>query len=352
MNDLRKRTADLPGFEQRLLDELLVLVEREAGSTGGAPSGPRTNRRRRGPWLVAVAAMAIAIAVALPALLPAGTRTGADPAAAATLHRLARVALHRRTVDLPEPGQYVYTRSEYTQTMVYGVDDGSDFRYTEVAVRRIWIAPDGSGRLVEQSSDGSFPTPADEAAWEAAGSPDVGGGRGSDDTYDPGGLFFQDVSGFSTEPDQLREQVEALAEKTNESTFEAVGDLLRETYASPALRAALYDLAASLPDVGFVGEVTDELGRTGIAVARTADGMTQELIFNPRTSELLGESDLYVGDQVDIDAGSAVGTEWSTAYVESEVVDSAGPAVIDGLPRSHCVTIAPYTSRCEPVGGE
>jgi hypothetical protein len=46
-----------------------------------------------------------------------------------------------------------------------------------------------------------------------------------------------------------------------------VGDLLRESDASPELRAALFKVAAGIPGVKLLGTVTDSDGRSGTAIA-------------------------------------------------------------------------------------
>ena len=108
-------------------------------------------------------------------------------------------------------------------------------------------------------------------------------------------------------------------------TFTLVGDLLRETYASPAVRAALYEVAADLPGVELVGNVRDASGRPGIAVAYDHDGARNELIFDPETAVMLGESTVVT------DAGAMglpVGTVVSSAvYLASGVVDSTDDTV-------------------------
>jgi len=293
VNDLKERDT-LPGFEERLLGELLVLVERRSGTDGAPPLEPRRRqgRRRTVRALLAAAVLAVAIAIVVPLVVPADRPGGPEFAsAAAVLHRLARVAGNRRADAAPSAGQYVYTKSRYTQTMSVGSDGpGGSYRYVESAVRQIWIAPDGSGRLAEVSGDASFPTPADQAAWRADGSQDLGAYSGADDTYQAGGLFFQDLSGFSTQQGQLKSELAAYAKKQNESMFEAAGDLLRETYAPPELRAALFDVVAELPGVEYLGNVTDDAGRSGVALGVSKEGQTDKLIFDKHTSALLGES--------------------------------------------------------------
>jgi len=104
-------------------------------------------------------------------------------------------------------------------------------------------------------------------------------------------------------------------------TFTIIGDLLRETYAPPGVRAALYTIASELSGVELVGTTHDHLGRPGTAVAYVAQGLRDELIFDPRTSALLGEQ-TTVADPSQV-RGLAAGAvvEW-TSYLRSGVVDS------------------------------
>jgi hypothetical protein len=48
--------------------------------------------------------------------------------------------------------------------------------------------------------------------------------------------------------------------------FVKVGDLLRETDAPPALRSALFQVAAHIPGVKALGTVSDHAGRSGVGV--------------------------------------------------------------------------------------
>ena len=105
-------------------------------------------------------------------------------------------------------------------------------------------------------------------------------------------------------------------------TFTIVIDLLRETYAPPAVRAALYTIAAELPGVQLLGTADDHLGRPGTAVAYLSNGLNHEVIFDPRTSALLGEQTI-VTDPSLVEPQRPAGTvlDW-TSYLNSSVVDS------------------------------
>lgn len=287
------------------------------------------SRRPHRRWRVAiaVAAAAVAIALVVPSIMPGGGPGGAEPAAAATLHRFARIAANQPAGPSPRPGQFVYTKSSWVNSGFWatGGDGGETFFVIQPVSRQAWIGVDGSGRLLETFGSASFPTAADEAAWKAAGSPDLGEGRTSDDLFPAGesGLWFQDLSGLPIDPEALLQMIEdreiVEGPPGDAETFVIIGDLLRETYGSPALRAALYEVAASLPGVELVGRMTDAAGRTGIAVAYESDTARNELIFDPKTAALLAERSIAING----DSGVPPGTILSSAvYLASGVVDS------------------------------
>ena len=106
--------------------------------------------------------------------------------------------------------------------------------------------------------------------------------------------------------------------------FTLVGDALRESDASPALRASLYEVAARIPGVELVGPATDRVGRHGVAVAYV-DGKIHErheLIFDPRTATLLGEEYVELeGNSYGYSPGTVTGY---ATYVVSGVVSRLG----------------------------
>jgi hypothetical protein len=286
----------------------------------------RPRRRRHAPrWAVAVGAAAVVavVAVAVTALLPAGDSGGPSPAAAAVLLHTARTAASQPAIEPPGPGQFVYTKSdgEFQDT---AVTQRQTINYYQHVTREIWIAPDGSGRIHETEGLPQFVTNADRQAWLAAGKPELTGDRNADQTFGAGGLHYLDLSKLPTDPAQLKQLID---DRTVEGgppgdaeTFTIIGDLLRETYAPPALRSALYTIAADLPGVQLIGAVHDQLGRPGTAVAYTSQGLRHELIFDPRTSVLLGEQ-MTVADPSQATALTGEVVE-STTYLTSGVVDS------------------------------
>jgi hypothetical protein len=106
----------------------------------------------------------------------------------------------------------------------------------------------------------------------------------------------------------------------DQGAFDAAGDLIREAYLSPASLSAVFAALARIPGVTVVGDVTDEAGRTGVAVALTeVQGMRTELIFDRRSGAYLGERSVMVKDEGGLKAGQVIN---ATAVLKVAVVDS------------------------------
>jgi hypothetical protein len=101
----------------------------------------------------------------------------------------------------------------------------------------------------------------------------------------------------------------------SEEAFSAIGDLLREAIAPPAVSAALYRAAALIPGVSVVANATDAIGRHGVAVALTFQGVRTEWIFNKQSLQYLGERD------IDLANGSTTG---EAAVLQRAFVDRPG----------------------------
>jgi hypothetical protein len=308
--------------KEHLSEELARTIEAEPAKRA------RGGRRR---WAVAagVAAAAAAIAVAVPALLPGGYPGGAQNAAAAALLRAARVAATQEGSPPPGPGQYVYTKTESaneTDWANVGPNQDQYFSVLMPVVREAWIGTDGSGRLLETNGTPTFLTEHDRSVWIAAGRPDLGGNQTHDESYKPGGLYYLDLTKLPTDTDELRTMIEERKVEGGPpgeaETFTIIGDLLRETYAPPELRSALYRIASELPGVELIGNIKDPEGRDGVAVAYPNSGILHELIFDPNTSALLAERTVITDPNqahLEVPVGTVVG--WA-AYLGSGVVDS------------------------------
>lgn len=335
-------------FEQDVLKIALQSL-RSRRDPGLAPA-PHRRRRPRRRTLIAIAAAGLALAIAIPIALPGGVTGGADPAAAAVLHRVALRAAKQPQEPTPGPGQFLYTRSESDATFLYVVGDGRTFFFTQPSTRTSWLSTDGSGRILNAAGAVTFLTEDDRATWIAAGSPDLCldacPGKKESELFDPGELRYANHSNLPTDPEELLELIESReligGPHGDWETFAIIGDLLRETSLQPRERAALYQVAAELPGVELVGRVVDGAGRPGVAVAytrRNTDAPSRhELIFDPITAKLLGESEVLVADStVEVESGGPgaiygfvgpAGTlVYSTTYLVSGVVDSTSESL-------------------------
>jgi len=263
-----------------------------------------------------VAAVALAAAIALAAFADIGGR-GNSASAAPLLQKMASIA---RVQKAPQPltaGNFQYTRS-----IVGFLSGGKGWNALNPGIREIWLAPNGSGFLHERWDKPTFPTANDRRAWIAAGRPQV---------YPPedsAKLPPAPSPSLPSDPEALyatlHDRAVGHGNSTEAEMFTLVADALRESDASPKLRASLYEVAARIPGVELVGPAVDRLGRHGVAVAYV-DGkihVRHELIFDRRTSALLGEQ------YAELDGnpyGYPVGTVTGYAtYIVSAVVDRIG----------------------------
>jgi hypothetical protein len=301
--------------------------------------------RSRGLLRLALAGVVGAALVAAIVALTTSTGPGETPtAAAAALRQVAAIAAARPQANPPRPGQYVYTKSR---------EDSLDSRYEspvqrtwsirEPYTRQAWIGLDGSGRLRAINGRARFATRTDRRLCLASGATvctkrwlGVRPGRVSDHRYRPGGLAYQDLTRLPTQPRRLLRFIKtrrigrpfhrlASGPRTDAEVFGEVGSLLNETYAPPRLRSALYRLVSDLPGVELVGPTRNSVGQKGVAVAQTRYGQREELIFDPRNSDLIGTQLTLVNPEdphmksLHLPAGARIG---STSYLRSAVVNS------------------------------
>lgn len=341
---LQELRAGLPGprAESRASARGALIARIEESLRPPAPAAVPIWRRPRLRLGAALAALA-ALLVAVPTLILGGGGE-VQPALGQVLRTAAAVAATQPAEPPPGPGQYFYTRSrEAYLTTSFGprcathpCDREHATRAWSVLVPRIrqtWIAANGTGRARAVSTKPEFLTAGQRKAWKAAGSPHLGSGGVED--FALSGQPFLDTSNLPTEPRALRKLIEARkiprvgGPPGEAETFTLIGDMLRDTYLPPAFRAALYRVVAELPKVKLLGEVKDPIDRKGIGVAFTKGSVTHELIFDPKTSALLGEREVAARriPDLQVPAGTETG---SVTYLESKVVNSLGKGAPPG----------------------
>lgn len=352
---------DLPtGHLDVRKQHLLAEIARE-------PAGPRHTPHLRLPlpthsrrWQVAaIAVTAVAAAITVPLLVLTGN--GGPGSAKSYIHPLPRISTNqgggrelaslvllraartaaKQPLMAPGPGQFFYTKTEgFEAGIAFG---GRAYYYFRPVTRETWVAPDGSGRHREIDGHLQFAKAADAAYFYHAlrNQPDILNGHSADSSVDPGGSPYQDLSNYPTDPAKLKQRLERRTPGTLESaprgdadTFQIIGDLLRYSYAPPAVRSALYKVASQLPGVQLIGPTHDQLGRPGIGVAyglpqpqgRASKNLSNELIFDPKTSTLLAEQWVVVHrfNGAPFPPGTVIN---STAYVASGVVNSTSATI-------------------------
>ena len=291
-------------------------------------------RRRLFVPAVGLAAGAAAAVV----LLLAGTSATVDAAAARLLHRAALAARQERSLGTLEPGQYLYTKSvdAYLSTVAGARPDGTTWQYSALVPhgREIWLAADDTGWLHETGGKPTFLSDRDRQAWIADGRPNMGtgvsstrlGGGPGENTKMPSLDLPSDPDALYT---RLHEEANGNANGVYREMFTLIGDALRENYTTPAQRAALYEVAARLPGIQFIGRTTDAVGRPALAVAMEngSNDDRSTLLFDPRSYALLGEEDvLLAGNQLGYPAGTVIG---HATYIEQRVVGSVPAAVVE-----------------------
>jgi hypothetical protein len=269
-------------------------------------------RRRR--LIVSVAGLAVAIAVA--ALVGVDTHGHGSASAATVLRRAAEVARNQPAPTRLAPGQFRYTKSRIAY-----LSGGKGWQALSPGVRELWVGP-STARLHEVWGKPKFLSAADRAGWIAAGRPQVNPPEDTADFPPPRPLDLPENPAVLYLKLQLR--AAGHGDGLGPEMFTLVGDALREGDASPALRAALYEVAARIPGVELVGPAVDRVGRHGVAVAYVDPKIHErhELIFDPKTSALLGEEYVQLdGNSYRYPAGTLTGY---ATYVSSAVVDKLG----------------------------
>jgi len=328
-----------------LIKELATVDDAELTGSADSPHArslfasivaqPERVARRR--WYVAAAA-ATAMGAAAVGLVVGGSH-GTATASAATALKKASSTAGKQAPLVAQPGQFVYTKTQYTSLSTMQARLTARVQRAERALlrgkqsaaltygalipwsRESWIGPTG-GRMRQVPGRPTFVTDRDRELWIADGRPSFTGPTAADWTPLPAAKPLD----LPTDPDalyrQLRRETTSYGDRQDAEMFVLVGDALRETNASPAQRAALYAVAARIPGVQLLGRVTDAAGRPGIAVAKDDDvnHIRSTLVFDPQTSVLLAEEESTLAGN---SFGYAAGTPVDAAtYLVTAIVGS------------------------------
>jgi hypothetical protein len=272
-----------------------------AGTAGAAWRRTAGYGLRRKFALGGIAVAACAALITVPVIISTGG-SGAE-ASAATLLRAAGNAAAQQPGGWPDAA-YWDVVSVYKQGW-------------QTRQREIWVSHHGTSVL----RDGGV----------SAGVLPLGPGE-----FPAGGtaLSWDELYTLPTDPGQLTATLQAdikgAGPDPQSELFTIVGDLLRESPAPPALRKALFDVAAGIPGVHLTGKVTDELGRTGTGVTRG----DETLVIDPADGALLADTE----------------SGWTATYVRQGPASSA-PAASAQLGKGAAVGTPAAPASAAPADG-
>jgi hypothetical protein len=254
-------------------------VSADPGATPFISRPPRASLRRKLTLTSAAAAVTAGVVTVSVLSLGTGKQAASGPgqptvtrSGQPTYTTAAMVLLAAGKAAGTQPGGWPHAAYWHT-TSVY-VDSGHTYH------RESWLGHHASG-VLRDSRVGPGVIPLGRAIFNF-------GTRGStwDQLYalptDPTALntaLSNDVKGYGPDPNPTG------GVSARDELFVEIGDLLRESPASPALRKALYDVAAGIPGVRLVGHMKDSVGRTGVGVELKGE----TLLINPATGQLLAE---------------------------------------------------------------
>jgi hypothetical protein len=306
---------ELRGPSPQLRHEVLTSIGRQQGQA------PRARPR---PWLgwrlVAAAGLAVALAGALvagPAMRLWGTSPGVSAQAADILSRAADAARHQPALT-PEPSQFIYIESIGKSAAI-----GNDNHVTTQAeLRENWLSANGNkNSLVRQQPRSPSNLARPTGPWDSTVEPpcrntsSTGASCLPQPAYQPGlptsaeamlAYLYRTSAGQNPPPVQA---------------FITAGDLIPVSYLPPVALAALFEALEKLPGVSVADHAANAAGQRGVAVQQTFNGMSYQLIFNPRTYAFIGGREVSASASSGLRAGTIL---FSYAILREGVVNHAG----------------------------
>ncbi|MCX4665293.1 CU044_5270 family protein [Streptomyces sp. NBC_01381] len=298
-----------PGRHHLLREHLLTEIRQNETKTAKDSKTPRADKRWFRPTLIA-GAVAASIAAGVLVASPFGDQAAqAGPPSKETVRMLEEIAATAEKQPAPKDvrdDQYVYIKSKVG---FMAQEEGKPAELDPVHPREIWLSVDGKhDELLHEPASGF-----DNEVLKVEGPPM------------PSDTNYRNLEKLPTDPvnmlDWLHKESDGSSSE-DQATFVLVGDLLYESLMPPKQAAALYLAASKIPGVELIDDSVDAEGRHGVAIAREDQGERQELIFDKKTKEFLGERQVAVED---LPSGPKKGdVTGRSAVLERTVVDKAG----------------------------
>lgn len=306
MDELERRIRDANPHAVRRTDPLSERASRELAVLLAEPRAPRVPRWRT-PLLIssAAAALVIALAVAASVLAPRAAVAApplleAAPVSFSAHAVLERLAMNARTDSAPRPSGLIVAET-------WSAD-------VTAATRSVFVQPREVVRSRATDLGGEITVYAGEVRWGSVPAGYRAPSPGTElerQTFAAGEfplLFAQAPPDSATELAAYFETYLGTDRSTNAGElFRAITDLRNEWALTGAQTAAVLELVNGLPGVTVAGEVTDRLGRAGMAIATEtrSDGAFRDLlVFDRQTGALLSAEQVYLGGIPGIDLDS------------------------------------------------
>ena len=315
MNDLTELRDFGRDLDQEILGPSPELRHRVLRGLAEPPGRTRQRmpRFRIGRRVAITGGLAVVSAAAL-LIAPALSWWGGSPAvraqAAQILERAALTARHQPVLTA-RPSQFVFVKTLEASAGISVSPSGNANVTILRYLREIWLSASGTRRGLLREQPRSSPLPGHPTgAWRTI----ILTGR-ERPAY---------LSGLPTSADAMLSYLYRNSQGQNppdQQAFITAGDLIRESYLHPAALAAVFEAVARIPGVGVVHGAVTANGTRGIAVERTFQGNSSQLIFDPETYAFIGERQVVVGTQTRLKVGTVMD---STAVLSVAIVDHVG----------------------------
>ena len=285
-----------------------------------APTGARPPRRMRAArtrsWLgagVLAAAVVIVAVIAVVNFEIDGAQLSPATAKAAQVLSQAASAAESRPVAFPHDHQFYYVRSVATFLEPITAHPTSPLRRDQLRPlpralvtvgQQTWTSASRTGVTEWRVISVKFPTPAARKDWKRVGRPSLLANPPGPTAIAPLGherylvgnieLTRRELLDFPTSPHTIYQRLLRAGHGSTAEVFSEIPDALRQSPQPATLRAALYRTLALIPGVRYIGAVSEGRGRMGIAVGLRNGDLEDELIFDPQSSELLGERTIVI----------------------------------------------------------
>ncbi|MEU1722503.1 CU044_5270 family protein [Nonomuraea sp. NPDC005692] len=352
-------------IEDRLRDAFTAGAELVSPESLAPVASPAPVQRRRGlrglPILAAAAVAVVLTAVVLVSNLIAVPAPVSNPAPPPADGNEALRRLAARVARLPDDHGVYWHRSLLNDTLIRVRAGGRTFNAKVSSKSELWLPRDPKDPVQTQNGEPilSPATPADERAWQAAGSPGkvervcTSGTRAVDCVKLPmlarnrvcqytrdvapsrgpgadalGRYTTAEILALPADEKGLREWLRAEAAKEDEGRTRppeevvAGSRFLLSTPLRPAVRATVLRLLADLPTTGVRGMVEDPLSREGLAVDFDKgnryfrefgedDEVTEDhtTVLDPATGEILAQVTRAGEDTVGLPKGQVVDSQ-------------------------------------------